>query len=371
VLICCGAAVVFAAVWYDYAGNVLPTWPAAIRQTVLVGGCALASGLALRRRMVGILLAIAGLAVFTSQARFAMRTDAHAYRRQYQALMRARERIETVRNGRYVRFWYDAHDPAVRDYDALSATYLWSGGSQGNKFPEPPREVDVPPGTLFVVLSSQGQVSELARKTLSQLWERYGMRATLAENDVMERGSYRYTMALLTAEVDAARWRPLGAVFDPNGKGHLQPVENSTAPVALPLDLWTAVNEQYLHRAAGGVKVHTPRAMSSLAATYPALVAPAAGRYRFALTYNLENGEPGFGASIGDGSPWPILSTAGHPDGNDREMDFWVDLKSGQEIRLGIMHSGTDEPPATFLLKSVTAVEVLDSKAGVLERPPQ
>jgi hypothetical protein len=231
--------------------------------------------------------------------------------------------------------------------------------------------VDVPPGTLFVVLSSQGQVSELARKTLSQLWERYGMRATLAENDVMERGSYRYTMALLTAEVDAARWRPLGAVFDPNGKGHLQPVENSTAPVALPLDLWTAVNEQYLHRAAGGVKVHTPRAMSSLAATYPALVAPAAGRYRFALTYNLENGEPGFGASIGDGSPWPILSTAGHPDGNDREMDFWVDLKSGQEIRLGIMHSGTDEPPATFLLKSVTAVEVLDSKAGVLERPPQ
>ena len=371
VLVCGVAAVVFGAVWYDYAGMVLPTWPVAIRQTVLVGGCALASGLALRRRTVGILLAIAGLAVFTSQARFAMRTDAHVYRRQYEALIHARERIESVRNGRYVRFWYDAHDPAVRDFDALSATYLWSSSLLGDKFPEPPRDVDVPPGTLFVVLSSQGQVSELARRTLSQCWERYGMRATLAENDVMERGSYRYTMALLTAEADAARWRPLNAVFDPNGKGHLQPVENSTAPVALPLDLWTGVNEQFLHKVAGGVKVHTPRALSSLAATYTALIAPAAGRYRFALTYKLENGEPGFGASIGDGSPWPILSTTGHPDGNDREMDFWVDLKSGQEIRLGIMHSGTDEPPATFLLKSVTAVEVLDSKAGVPERPPQ
>jgi hypothetical protein len=111
--------------------------------------------------------------------------------------------------------------------------------------------------------------------------------------------------------------------------------------------------------------------MSSLAATYPALVAPAAGRYRFALTYKLENGEPGFGASIGDGAPWPILSTTGHPDGNDREMDFWVDLKSGQEVHLGIMHNGRDEPPATFLMKAVTAVEVLDSKSGIRERPPE
>jgi hypothetical protein len=52
-------------------------------------------------------------------------------------------------------------------------------------------------------------------------------------------------------------------------------------------------------------------------------------------------------------------------------MDFWVDLTSGQEIHLGIMHNGTDEVPASFLMKAVTAVEVLDSKAGIRERPPQ
>ena len=365
VLVCGIAAVVFGAVWYDYAGAFLPTWPAAIRQTVLVGGCALASGLALRRRMAGILLAIAGLAIFTSQARFAMPADPHAYRRQYEALMRARDRIETIRNGRYVRFWYDAHDPAVADYDALSSTYLWSSSLWGDKFPAPPRDVDVPPGTLFVVLSSQTHDSELARKTLSQCWQRYGMRAAFVENDIVDRSSYRYTMALLTAEADPARWRPLRVIFDPNGKGHLQPVEGSTAPAAFPLDLWTGVNEQYLRRVAGGVNVHTPRAMNSLAATYPTLVAPAAGRYRFALRYKMENGEPGFGASIGDGAPWPTLSTSGHPFENDREMDFWVDLKSGQEVRLGIMHSGVNEPPASFLLKAVTAAEVLDSGAGI------
>ena len=196
------------------------------------------------------------------------------------------------------------------------------------------------------------------------------MRATLVENNIVERGSYRYTLALLPAEVDPARWRPLGAVFDPNGKGHLQPVEGSLAPTAFPLDRWTGVNGQYLRKVAGGVKVRTPRAPGALAATYPALIAPAAGKYRFALKYQMENGEPAFGASIGDGSLRPALSTNGHPEGNDREMDFWVDLKSGQEIHLGILN-GAKGPRATFLMKAITAVEVLDSKAGVREGPPQ
>jgi hypothetical protein len=275
--ICCMAAVVCAAVWYDYAGIVLPTWPVAIRPIVLAGSSLLASGLVWRRRTVGILLAIAGLAIFTSQVRSGMPNDPHAYRRQYEALMRARERIETIRNGRYVRFWYDAHDPAVRDYDALSSTYLWSSSLWGDRFPEPPRNVDVPPGTLFVVLfSRQGHDSELARQKLSQCWEPYGMRATLVENDIIERSSYRYTMALLTAEVDPARWRPLDAVFDPGGKGHLEPVEGSLAPVAFPVGLWTGMKRPYLQRVAGGVKVHMPRGLNTLAATYPALIAPVA-----------------------------------------------------------------------------------------------
>jgi hypothetical protein len=286
--------------------------------------------------------------------------------------MHARERIETIRHGRYVRFWYDAHDAAVRDYDALSSTYLWSSSLWGDRFPEPPRNVDVPPGTLFVVLfSRQGHDSELARRRLSQCWEPYGMRAAPVEDDIIERGSYRYTMALLTAEVDPARWRPLDAVFDPNGKGHLEPVEGSAAPVAFPLGLWTGMKEQYLRRVAGGVKVHTPRGPNTLAAMGPALIAPAAGKYRFALRYKRENGDPGFGASPGDGSPWLPSSTTGHPVENDREVDFWVDLTSGQEIRLGIMHNGTNEAPASFLMKAVTAVEVLDSKAGIGERRPQ
>jgi len=149
VLICCIAAVTFGVVWYDYATLILPTWQAALRQ-VLVGGCLLALGLALRQRTVGILAAIAGLAIFISLARFGMPTDPHAYRQQYETLMRARERIETIRNGGYVRFWYDAHDPDVQDFDALSSTYLWSFSIWGNRFPELPRIVEVPPGTRIV-----------------------------------------------------------------------------------------------------------------------------------------------------------------------------------------------------------------------------
>jgi hypothetical protein len=195
------------------------------------------------------------------------------------------------------------------------------------------------------------------------------MRATLAGNDSIDRGSYRYTMALLIAEADPARWRPLQALFDPSGKGHLQPVEGSAAPIAFPLDLWTGSNDRYLRRVATGVLVRTPRARNTPAATYPALVAPTGGKYRFALRYKPVNGEAALGASIGDGSPWLTLSTAGRQADNDREVDFWVDLKSGQEIHLGIMN-GAEGPPATILMKAVTAVEVLDS-AGTRERAPQ
>jgi len=197
------------------------------------------------------------------------------------------------------------------------------------------------------------------------------MRARLVETDIIERSSYRYAMALLTVETDPKRWRPLGAVFDPNGKGHLQPVEESRTPVAFPLDFWTGINEQYLQRVAGGVRVYPPRATSTLVAIYPALVAPAAGKYRFALRYKQENGEPSFGASIGDGSAFPALSGRGHPAEADREIDFWVDLKSGQEIHLGIMNNAEDRPATSFLMKAITAVEVLDSEAGIRERPPQ
>jgi hypothetical protein len=283
--------------------------------------------------------------------------------------MRARERIETIRNGGYVRFWYDAHDPDVQDYDALSSTYLWSFSIWGNRFPELPRIVEVPPGTIFVVLSSsRDHVSELARTTLSSCWEPYGMRATPVENDVMEYGSHRYFMELLRAEGDPARWRALRAVFDPNGKGHLQPVEGSMAPAAMPPDLWTGVNERYLQRVAGGVRVHAPRTSGVLVATYPTLVAPTAGKYRFALRYKPGNGEPIFGASIGDGLSWLAASPHRHPAENDHEVSFWVDLKSGQEIHLGIMND-TENPPASYLMKAVTAVEVLDLKAGIRETP--
>jgi len=71
----------------------------------------------------------------------------HAYRRQYEVLMHARERIETIRNGHPFRFWFDDHDPGAMDYYALGSTYLWS--SVGNRFPELSCDVDVLPGTVL------------------------------------------------------------------------------------------------------------------------------------------------------------------------------------------------------------------------------
>jgi hypothetical protein len=116
----------------------------------------------------------------------------------------------------------------------------------------------------------------------------------------------------------------------------------------------------------GGVRVRTHSAPGSLAALYPVLRAPVAGRYRFAMRYWRDAGAIRFGAYRAD-QPGHWLASTSKPywDGSDPTLVFWVRLAAGEEFRLAIEnYNETVRLPASFLMKGVSAVRIGDSAAG-------
>jgi hypothetical protein len=108
-----------------------------------------------------------------------------------------------------------------------------------------------------------------------------------------------------------------------------------------------------------GVLVRTHARPASLAALYPAMTAPVAGRYRFAVRYWPGAGRFGFGAYTHDrAEPWLAYATQGNWAGSDYEMVFWVNLAEGQEFQLGLTNNNAQVLPASFLMKAVTAVRM-------------
>ncbi len=386
VLMCCVALVVFGGIWGDYAGRILPIWPAAIRQTALAGGGALAMALVLRRRTAGIVLALAGFAVLTSEARFSsiapfiseirnqVPAASHAYHQDYERLMHARERVESIRHGHVIRFWYDSHEPAVLDYFALNSIYLYQYSLLSANFPQGACSAGIEPGSVVVVLSSKERMPEIARSALGDCWRGFGVKPVVEEVDVQKRDDGPYLMAVLKAEADFSARRPLRAVFNSAGKADLQPVEDSPEPVPFPLDRWTVCNQKSdmpaMKAASGGVAVRTPRRQYGFALTYGPLVAPENGRYRFALKYRPGSGHFCFGARFVDESGWLATDIAGHPAGSGRELAFWVDLKRGETFLLRIANNNdTGDGAASFLMEEVTAIKLFNSTGTPEKRP--
>jgi len=367
-LICCAAAAVFAVFWYDSVAQLLSRWPVPFWETILLGGAVLALALALRQRSAGTLLALVGLVIFTVEFRVDEGTDPHAHRELYERILLARERVEYLRNGHPVRFWFSEHDPDYSDYLALNSTYVanysWLGLKQD--FPRHGCDLSVDPGTLVVVSSRNKDLPEMARTILADCWRASGMKPVVQEVDVLQRSDQPYTVAMLKAETDFSVLRPLRAVFDSTGKAELQLVENPSEPVPLPLDRWTiGAGEKGLTSigvTSAGLALRTPRAQYAAAVSYGPLIVPDTGRYRFALKYRPGSGYFVFGARPLDESRYLATDTVGHPAGEDREMAFWLDLKRGEAIRLRIANNNPHgDGVATFLMEELTAIELLNS----------
>jgi len=93
--------------------------------------------------------------------------------------------------------------------------------------------------------------------------------------------------------------------------------------------------------------------------SYPPLVAPATGRYRFALQYSHRSGQFCFGARPSDDSRYLAADAVGHRAGNVRELCFWLDLKRGETVLLRVANNNNfGAGAASFLVEKLSAIEV-------------
>jgi hypothetical protein len=357
VLTCCATAVVFGAIWYRAEQPLLPASEAA-----LAGTGALALALVLRRRQTGVLLAMAGFAFLTAGV-VTETVQLHGTRAEYERVMDTRERIESVRHGGAVWFWYNESDPDIPDYFAVNATYLAEFSRLGTAFPQYGCDVKLETGALVVVSSRNERVPETASGVLADCWRAFGMKPEVEEVDGFQRSDRPYTVAMIEAVADSSLRHPLRPVFDATGKASLQIVENSTEPVAFPPERWIRWQKQTdnasMQITPAGIAVRTPRLPYAWAVGYPPLVAPVTGRYRFALQYSHRSGEFCFAACRSDDSPYLATDVAGHRDGDIRELCLWLDLKRGETVLLRVANNNNLGPgAASFLIEKLSAVIV-------------
>ena len=204
IVICSLSCLAFAALWYNPYQLRIPSFTnlrGVITLTALCAVCALL----LRRRSVGTLLAMAGFTAFTAvgliQTVYFGGVDLHGNREQYKRIMQARERIEGIRKGRDLRFWFDRQEPNAHEYEGLNALYLEEFTQIGTSFPKGCGE-PVDPDTVIVVLSQQPHTTELARGALADCWGPFGMRPAVLEDTVVDRPERPYHMAFLRAAAD-------------------------------------------------------------------------------------------------------------------------------------------------------------------------
>jgi len=150
-----------------------------------------------------LICSLGGFFVFTALgtgARFGG-IDPHAFRDQLQSLSMARERIEIVRQGRAVRFWYDNKDAAMRDALALTSTYPSERSLLSRSFSAAPCDKNLLPSTILAVVSANPLRPDFVASALSACPNEKGLRAGPIEIDTLHNGTSGYQMSLLSIEV--------------------------------------------------------------------------------------------------------------------------------------------------------------------------
>ena len=198
-LFCCVLAVVLGYAWLDNG----PVTAARVPYAVWMGLAALVVSLVLRLSPENVICGLAGCFVFTALGVVPCYTlvEAHGYRNQYQALCRARERIEAVRQGRPVRFWYDKQDRAFPDATALNSTYSWADSLLSQSFGTAPCGQEQAPSTIIAAIASDpSHGADFVTSTLTGCWSGKGLRVVPVETDTIPRGASSYRLSLLRVE---------------------------------------------------------------------------------------------------------------------------------------------------------------------------
>jgi len=354
---CAAGVIFFGLAWLIAPSAVLPPFLA------LAGAIALGAALTLRAKPVAPLLALIGFVLLAAPA-ISQRyggLQPRQLQQQFESIMQARSRIEAVRGGHAVRFWYDEKDRAAPDATALRSTYLWFSSLLADTFFKP-CDAEVAPSTIVAVISADPDPESnfarpaLAERTLDGCWASLGMRALAVETDTIHRESYDYTLSLLRVEAIPGAWQPV-------------------PPGPLPLENWTIAPgndaRAQLDSRADGIKLTTHAQPESIGAIYPPITAPETGLYRVCLRVWPGDGIVIFAARATTGDPAWLASTADpYWNGSDSDMVLWLRLTAGQQFQLTLSnHNGAVHRPATVLMQSLTVVRVAATSVDSPQTP--
>jgi hypothetical protein len=198
IFFCCAAAAVLDYAWLDEgpvmaAGLPFPVWTALT---------ALVASLVWRLFPENVICGLGGFFILTALgvAPCYVGVDPHGYRDQYRTLCRARERIETVRQGGPVRFWFDKEDRVLPDAVALASTYSLDT-LLSESFGTAPCGQEQAPSTIIAAIGSDpSRGTDFVASTLTACWGGSALRVVPVETDTIPRGASSYRLSLLRVE---------------------------------------------------------------------------------------------------------------------------------------------------------------------------
>jgi len=377
--VCAAAAIAFALIWYDDAGRLLPHWPRAVVPAAIAGGILLAVAVGLRYRPAGVVAALAGFIVFTSEMRYVpvhsltetepVPASRHAYRDNYERIAKLRQRIESVRKGRMVRFWYNTRD-SNSDSMALNASYLERYSWLSVDFPRFPCNLTMLDDVLVVVLSTEDHAMATASGALSGCLQPGGFKAIPAGEEAATAGGSRYTMDLLVVQRNTADWKPLAVATDAAGELRLQDATPGTQPT-IPLQSWqtlsSSVGSATLRNTGRGFEAAAPKWKYGYIILSPNMTAPFSGRFLFTMKYEPEQGEFAFGVPMENLSNWRVSDVRGRHSGGAWERSVSISLKQGETFRLGVSSYNASDRRTSLLIYEVQALRLDLATTGALK----
>jgi hypothetical protein len=228
-------------------------------------------------------------------------------------------------------------------------------------FPQGSCLAEMQPPSVAVVLSGRQNAHEFAAQAIADCLPRTGALVRPVLLDRVAGRSSSYTLAALSIEGDAAKWRPVDIDFSRGPKGSLRDADPHHTTPALPVKQFAPYlpDRATISPAPGGLLLQTAAKKYAWAAMYPIVSAQQAGRYRFTLRYRPQRGAVAFGAYYGDGSKWLAVTIVPVVVGAEREMSIWIDLERGEEFQLRIASNNADDHDAAIVATELRCIRLV------------
>jgi hypothetical protein len=299
---------------------------------------------------------VLGLGLLTYSVRLALPRGPYDRRDAYDRTIQARNRIESRRQGRPLRFWYDLNERDGPEFRSLSSMYLFNYTLISENFPALPPDREIEPGILLVLPTQRAEVPARAVEAL----RKRGVTGTVEDAGPIGTDDRSYHLYFVVPQFDPAATEAAAVVLDAGrDSGRLIPAGGASTGYRLPPGGWSLydVPGAWMRALADGIQIHTAPISYGRVVQYRILTSEVEGDYHFTMRYTADYGNLSFGAANADGSTWLAITT-GLLLGKVSTVGFSVHLRQGERFRLIAANSHADDQASQFLIREAIAVRM-------------